>query len=92
MKLSPLVKEFERQQLDFDVVHTGQHYDESMSSDFFTELEMKPPKFQFDNNNKPYSEMISDMITDISSILNELSQKVLLNLFVISFWSALNSL
>ena len=27
MKLSPLVKEFERQQLDCDVVHTGQHYD-----------------------------------------------------------------
>jgi len=71
MKLSPLVKEFEKQRLEFDVLHTGQHYDDSMSSDFFKELNMEPPKFQFDNNNKPYPTMISDMITDISSIINE---------------------
>ena len=71
MKLSPLVKEFEKQGLDFDVLHTGQHYDDSMSSDFFEELNLEPPKFQFNNNNKPYPTMISDMITDISSIINE---------------------
>ncbi len=71
MKLSPLVKEFEKQGLDFDVLHTGQHYDDSMSSDFFKELNMKPPKFQFNNNNKPYPTMISDMIVDISSVIND---------------------
>ena len=71
MKLSPLVKEFEKHGLDFDVLHTGQHYDDSMSSDFFEELNLEPPKFQFNNNNKPYPTMISDMITDISSIINE---------------------
>ena len=47
------------------------HYDDSMSSDFFEELNLEPPKFQFNNNNKPYPTMISDMITDISSIINE---------------------
>ena len=44
MKLAPLVKEFDNQGLDFDVLHTGQHYDNSMSSDFFNELDMEPPK------------------------------------------------
>ncbi len=71
MKLAPLVREFDRQGLDFDVLHTGQHYDDSMSSNFFTELDIEPPKFQFDNNNKPYPKMISDMISDISSVIDD---------------------
>ena len=71
MKLAPLVREFKNQGLDFDVLHTGQHYDDSMSSNFFTELNIEPPKFQFNNNNKPYPTMISNMITDISSVIND---------------------
>ena len=71
VKLAPLVKEMERNNLEFDVCHTGQHYDDSMSSNFFTELGIVPPKFQFDNNNKPYPKMISDMISDISSVIND---------------------
>jgi len=71
MKLAPLVREFNNQGLDFDILHTGQHYDDSMSSNFFTELNIEPPKFQFDNNNKPYPSMISDMINDISSVIND---------------------
>ncbi len=54
IKLAPLVREFDRQGLDFDILHTGQHYDDSMSSNFFTELDIEPPKFQFNNNNKTY--------------------------------------
>ena len=71
IKLAPLVREFKSQGLDFDILHTGQHYDDSMSSNFFTELNIEPPKFQFNNNNKPYPKMISDMITDISSVIND---------------------
>ncbi len=70
MKLAPLVREFDRRGLNFDVLHTGQHYDDSMSSDFFTELNIKPPKFQFNNNNKSYPKMISDMVSDISSVID----------------------
>ena len=71
IKLAPLLKEFKNQGLDFDILHTGQHYDDSMSSNFFTELDIEPPKFQFDNNNKPYPKMISDMISDISSVIDD---------------------
>ena len=71
IKLAPLLEEFKNQGLDFDILHTGQHYDDSMSSNFFTELDIEPPKFQFDNNNKPYPKMISDMISDISSVIDD---------------------
>ena len=37
---------------------------------FFKELGIEPPKFQFHNNNQLYSSMISNMIRDITSIIN----------------------
>jgi UDP-GlcNAc3NAcA epimerase len=42
-----------------------------MSSNFFTELGIEPPKFQFNNNNTSYLTMISDMISDISMVLDD---------------------
>ena len=71
VKLAPLVKEMERSNLESDICHTGQHYDDSMSSNFFTELGIEPPKFQFNNNNTSYLTMISDMISDISMVLDD---------------------
>lgn len=46
MKLAPLVAAFERDP-DFSafIVHTGQHYDDQMSGQFFRDLAMPPPIF-----------------------------------------------
>ena len=54
MKVAPLLKEaeaFNRRQegesvrLEFLLVHTGQHYDRSLSDVFFDELKIPPPAF-----------------------------------------------
>tara|TARA_Y100000593_G_C4235966_1_gene299560 strand:+ start:6 stop:974 length:969 start_codon:yes stop_codon:yes gene_type:complete len=91
MKLAPLVKEFKNQGLDFDVLHTGQHYDDSMSSNFFTELNIEPSKFQFDNNNKPYPKMISDMISDISSVIDDYTDVIVYGDTITTLAGALSS-
>jgi UDP-N-acetylglucosamine 2-epimerase (non-hydrolysing) len=46
MKLAPLVATLERDP-DFSpfIVHTGQHYDDQMSGQFFRDPAMPPPKF-----------------------------------------------
>ena len=91
MKLAPLVKEFDKEGLDFDVLHTGQHYDDSMSSNFFTELDIEPPKFQFNNNNKPYPKMISDMISDISSVIDDYTDVIVYGDTITTLAGALSS-
>ena len=91
MKLAPLVREFKSQGLDFDILHTGQHYDDSMSSNFFTELGIGPPKFQFDNNNKPYLKMISDMIGDISSVIDDYTDVIVYGDTITTLVGALSS-
>ena len=91
VKLAPLVKEMERSNLEFDICHTGQHYDDSMSSNFFTELGIEPPKFKFDNNNKPYPKMISDMISDISSVINDYTDVIVYGDTITTMAGALSS-
>ena len=91
VKLAPLVKEMERSNLEFDICHTGQHYDDSMSSNFFTELGIEPPKFKFDNNNKPYPKMISDMISDISSVINDYTDVIVYGDTITTLAGALSS-
>src|ERR1700682_4829091 len=45
MKLAPIVAAMKRRQAEFQtfLVHTGQHYDETMSEAFFRDLEMPEP-------------------------------------------------
>jgi UDP-N-acetylglucosamine 2-epimerase (non-hydrolysing) len=43
VKIAPLTRAFTAAGLDFRLVHTGQHYDERMSSSFFDELQIPRP-------------------------------------------------
>lgn len=49
MKISPIIKAIIKKKeqdvpIDYSLVHTGQHYDEKMSQQFFTELDIPEPK------------------------------------------------
>ncbi len=48
MKIAPMIKEIDRrieqrENLSYDLVHTGQHYDQKMSGTFFDELNIPKP-------------------------------------------------
>jgi UDP-N-acetylglucosamine 2-epimerase (non-hydrolysing) len=43
MKIAPLSRAFAKSEIDFQIVHTGQHYDHAMSASFFEELEIQEP-------------------------------------------------
>ncbi len=44
------------------VVHTGQHYDESMSGRFFTELGLAPPHVNLGLGSGPHGEQTGRML------------------------------
>jgi UDP-N-acetylglucosamine 2-epimerase (non-hydrolysing) len=48
MKIAPIIHEILNlketgQEIDYRLIHTGQHYDKNMSGDFFEQLEIPPP-------------------------------------------------
>lgn len=50
-------------------IHTGQHYDENMSSIFFSQMNMLKPSWQLHCGNASHGEMTGNMLIEIERIL-----------------------
>ena len=48
IKMSPVIRECERLNLDYFVLHTGQHYSYNMDNVFFEQLELPEAKYNLD--------------------------------------------
>lgn len=60
------------------ILHTGQHYDEKMSSVFFEQLEIPQPKHNLGIAEKTHGAMTGKMLEQIESVLMEESPDILL--------------
>lgn len=45
MKIAAISRAYEKYKMDYDIIHTGQHYDYNMSNIFFKQLGLKDPKY-----------------------------------------------
>ncbi|MHA1915029.1 MAG: non-hydrolyzing UDP-N-acetylglucosamine 2-epimerase [Promethearchaeota archaeon] len=45
MKIAPLIKQFNKHEVNFKLIHTGQHYDYNMSKIFFDNLGIQKPDY-----------------------------------------------
>ena len=52
-----------------EIIHTGQHFDDNMSGNFFKELEIKPPKYYLNINKGTHGSNTGRMIIEIEKIL-----------------------
>ena len=48
IKMSPIIRECERQGIDHYILHTGQHYSFEMDRVFFEELELPAARYNLD--------------------------------------------
>jgi UDP-GlcNAc3NAcA epimerase len=51
------------------LIHTGQHFDASMSDIFFSELEIPPPRYRFDIHGGSHGAMTGRMLAAIEDVL-----------------------
>jgi UDP-GlcNAc3NAcA epimerase len=58
-----------KNKLNLVTIHTGQHYDENMSSIFFEQLNMQKPKYVLSNGGGNHGVQTGKMIIDIEKIL-----------------------
>jgi len=54
IKMSPVIKECERRNLGYFVLHTGQHYSYNMDKAFFEQLELPEAKYNLDVGSADY--------------------------------------
>ncbi len=71
IKLFPLINYCEKNNLDYFVIHTNQHYSENMDKVFFDELNLKPAKYNLWINWWTHWQMTWKMMIEIEKVLLE---------------------
>jgi UDP-N-acetylglucosamine 2-epimerase (non-hydrolysing) len=78
VKMSPIVRELQRKQLDFFILHTGQHYDYEMDRVFFDELRLPEAKYNLDVGSGSQAEQTGRILVGVEKVLLEEKPSVVL--------------
>ncbi|MGH9228812.1 MAG: non-hydrolyzing UDP-N-acetylglucosamine 2-epimerase [Acidimicrobiales bacterium] len=76
MKIKPVMGALERRGVDVVLVHTGQHYDRSMSAVFFDELGIRPPDRWLEVGSGSHAEQTARVMTALEPVMVELRPDV----------------
>ena len=69
IKLSPIIRECEHLNLDYFVLHTGQHYSDDMNLTFFQQLKLPGPKHNLRVGSGSHAEQTGKMLIGIEKVL-----------------------
>jgi UDP-N-acetylglucosamine 2-epimerase (non-hydrolysing) len=78
VKMSPIVRELQRRQLDFFILHTGQHYSYEMDRVFFDELSLPSSKYNLDVGSGSQADQTSRILVGVEMVLLEEKPDVVL--------------
>lgn len=78
IKMSPLMRECDKRNLDYYLLHTGQHYSFEMDKVFFDELNLPIPKYNLDVGSGNHGAQTAKMLDGIEKILLEDAPDIIL--------------
>ena len=71
IKMAPVIDEIEKRNIDYILIHTGQHYDHEMSDQFFIDLELRKPDFNIGVGSGSHGKQTATMMNGIEEVLVE---------------------
>lgn len=69
IKLSPVIRECESRNINYSIIHTGQHYSEYLNSVFFQQLELPEPDYNLEVGSGRHGDQTGQMIIGIEKKL-----------------------
>lgn len=69
IKMSPIIRECEARNLDYFILHSGQHYSYEMDRAFFEDLELPEPKYNLDVGSGTQAGQTAKILTGIEDVL-----------------------
>jgi len=78
IKMSPVIRECIRRDVDFFVIHTGQHYSYEMDRIFFEELELPLPEYSLDVGSGTHAEQTAKIMIGVEKVLLDTHPSVVL--------------
>ena len=78
LKLAPLTEHLRQNNINYKVIHTGQHYDKEMSEDLFKVLNIKEPEYLLKRDGNTNIQSLGNMMNKIEEIcLKETPDKII---------------
>lgn len=71
IKMSPTIRECEKNGLDYFILHTGQHYSYNLDKVFFEELELPVPMYNLEVGSGSHAEETGKMLMGIEKVLQK---------------------
>ena len=71
IKMAPIIDEINKKKINQIIIHTGQHYDEEMSDNFFRDLEIPTPDYNIHVGSGTHGKQTGLMMEGIEKILLE---------------------
>jgi len=78
VKFSPIIRECELLDLDFFILHTGQHYSYNMDRVFFEQLRLSEAKYNLDVGPGTHAEQTGKMLIGIEKVLRKERPEIVL--------------
>ena len=69
MKIAPLIKEFQKEKINFKLIHTGQHYDYNMSKVFFDDLGIPEPDVHLKVGSASHAVQTANIMIEFEKVL-----------------------
>jgi UDP-N-acetylglucosamine 2-epimerase (non-hydrolysing) len=78
IKMSPVIRECEKQHIDYFILHTGQHYSYNMDKVFFEQLNLPEAKYNLDVGSGIHGEQTAKMLAGIENVFIKEKPNVIL--------------
>ncbi|MCL7476521.1 MAG: UDP-N-acetylglucosamine 2-epimerase, partial [ANME-2 cluster archaeon] len=69
IKMSPVIRECEQKNLDYFILHTGQHYSYNMDRVFFEQLELPEARYNLDVGSCTHAEQTGKILAGVEPVL-----------------------
>jgi UDP-N-acetylglucosamine 2-epimerase (non-hydrolysing) len=78
MKIAPIIKEFEKEGIQYDLIHTGQHYDYEMSKVFFDDLGIPAPDYYLGVGSASHAVQTARIMIEFEKVVLEINPKLVI--------------
>ncbi len=69
IKMAPVIRQLERRNADFFILHTGQHYSYNLDRVFFEQLTLPKPKYNLEVGSGSHAEETARILTGVAKVL-----------------------
>lgn len=78
IKLAPVILELQRRGIEFDLVHTDQHYDETLSGSFFNQLGLPPANYHLNARSGTQAQQTARILLSLEPVMEDRRPQVVL--------------